>query len=156
MNTVIVAPHPDDELIGCFEVLDKDENIIIIYHASAEPTRRDETMRLKEYFPNVKAQIFQNSVPMTMINQDHRFYFPDPIYETHPLHRELGMAGELFGRSGFDVTFYNTIMNAPYIHEVHKKDLKGLTLDEVYPSQSDLWRFEQKYILFEGYCKWIF
>ena len=156
MNTVIVAPHTDDEIIGCHEILKKEESIIIIYSPNVEPSRREEAMKLKEHFSNIKVQLFQNSVPMNMINQKHKFYFPDPIYETHPLHRELGMAGELYARSGFDVTFYSTIMNAPYIHEVHMPEVKKEMLDLIYPSQSDLWKYDHKYFLFEGYCKWVF
>jgi hypothetical protein len=155
-NVIIVAPHPDDEIIGCFEILKKSSNIIIVYHSNAEPARREEAMKLKEKYNNVKMQMFQNSVPVSLINKLNKFYFPDPIYETHPLHRELGMTGELYARNGFDVTFYNTIMNAPYIHEVDRPEVKELRLNEIYSSQKSLWKYEKKYVLFEGYCKWIF
>lgn len=156
MNTVIIAPHPDDEIIGCFEVLKKEKSIIIIYHADTPQKRREEAMTLKEKYENVKIQMFQHNIPMNMINTDHKFYFPDPTYETHPLHREMGAAGEAYARNGIDVTFYNTIMNAPYIHEVANWQVKELRLNEIYPSQKDLWKYEKKYVLFEGYCKWIF
>ena len=156
MDTIIIAPHPDDEIIGCFEVLKKEKNIVIVYHSSSEQARRDEALALKEKYSNVKVQMFQNSIPTPLIKQSNKFYFPDPIYETHPLHRELGMAWELFARNGFDVTFYNTIMNAPYIHEVNNWQVKELRLNEIYPSQKSLWEYEKKYVLFEGYCKWIF
>ena len=156
MHHVIIAPHPDDEVIGCYEVLRREEEIIIIYSADSDPKRRKEAMRLKEFVDGIKVQMFQNSIPMAMVNSDHKFYFPDPVYETHPKHREMGMTGELYARSGIDVTFYNTIMNAPYIHEGKDVIGKEYVLDEVYRSQSDMWKFEKKYILFEGYCKWVF
>jgi hypothetical protein len=156
MNHVIVAPHPDDEIIGCFEVLQKEKNIIIIYSEDVERERREEAMKLKGHNDNITVQLFLHSIPMSMLNQEYKFYFPDPIYEIHPKHRELGMSGELYARNGFDVTFYNTTMNAPYIHEVSAPSLKQQLLDDVYPSQKDLWKYEHKYFLFEGYSKWIF
>lgn len=156
MNHVIIAAHPDDEIIGCYEVLQKEKHIIIIYGVDTLQNRRNEAMKLKEHIEGVKVQMFQSNIPMTMINHQHKFYFPDPIYETHPRHRELGMAGELYARNGFDVTFYNTTMNAPYIHESGRSDMKRVLLNEVYPSQKDLWKYEHKYFLFEGYSKWIF
>jgi hypothetical protein len=156
MNHVIVAPHPDDEIIGCYEVLKKEENIIIIYSADTEPRRREEAMKLKEEISGVTVQLFLNSIPMSMVNHDHKFYFPDPSYEIHPKHREQGMTGELWARSCFDVTFYSTMMNAPYIHEVHMPNLKEELLNKIYPSQSDLWKYDHKYFLFEGYSKWLF
>jgi len=117
--------------------------------------RRNEAMKLKEYIA-VKAQIFLMSVPPNLINENSVFYFPDPVYETHPIHRQYGMMGEQFAREGFDVTFYTTNMNAPYIHESTLVKEKEELLNNVYPSQKSLWEYDKKYILFEGYCKWIF
>jgi hypothetical protein len=47
-------------------------------------------------------------------------------------------------------------MTAPYIKEVEKPEEKEELLNKVYPDQKDLWKYEKKYVLFEGYCKWIF
>lgn len=156
MNHVIVAPHPDDEIIGCYEVLQREENIIIIYSPDVDMNRRKEAVTLKDRIEGIKVQMFQNSIPMSMHNDKFRFYFPDPVYEIHPKHRQLGMSGEQYARMGLDVIFYTTSMNAPYIHETVSPNMKEDLLNKVYPSQSDMWRFEKKYVLFEGYCKWIF
>ncbi len=64
--------------------------------------------------------------------------------------------GEQLARNGFDVTFYNTLMNAPYIHECKNSDGKLALLNTVYPDQKSLWEYDHKYFLFEGYTKWIF
>jgi hypothetical protein len=66
------------------------------------------------------------------------------------------MLGESIARSKKDVVFYSTNMQAPYIHEVTEPDDKENILNILYPSQKSLWEYEKKYILFEGYCKWIF
>ena len=165
---IIIAPHPDDELIGCWEVLKKEEKSpIIIYTEDVNDKRREETLELKKHY-TIKAQFFLKSIPPNLLQPENTFYFPDPIYETHPAHRVQGSVGESLARSGLDVIFYSTNMTAPYIHEI-KIPLKELfaqkntylnpkeeILNEVYPSQKDLWKHEKKYILFEGRCKWIF
>ncbi len=154
METVIIAPHPDDEIIGCYHHLIKD-NPIIIYDGDTDIARREETKKLRDHV-EVKVQLFQKSVPPNFMNNKTILYFPDPIYEIHPLHRQWGMIGEQIARSGFNVVFYSTNMTAPYIHEVQNVAAKESLLNTVYPSQSDLWKYEKKYVLFEGYCQWFF
>lgn len=154
-KSVIIAPHPDDEIIGCYEVLKKPISTIIIYSGNTDAKRRKEVGKLLEFI-DVKAQMFQMTVPTYLLDQNTTFYFPDPIYETHPSHREFGMIGEQMARQGLDVIFYTTNMTAPYIHETKEPDKKEELLNKVYPSQKSLWEYEKKYILFEGYCKWIF
>lgn len=150
---IIIAPHPDDEIIGCFSKLT--ENCIIIYDGETEAHRREEVLKIREFYPSCK-QLFQKTVPPAFLNKINMILIPDPIYETHPLHRRWGSLGEELVRDGQNVVFYNTTMTAPYIHEVKNHKVKEEILNSVYPSQSDLWKYEKKYILFEGYNKWIF
>ena len=154
-ENVIIAPHPDDEIIGCHEILQLPKNPIIIYSGDIDANRRESVLKLKEHV-NCKLQLFQKSVPQTFLSKDHTFYFPDPYFETHPKHREWGFMGETMARNGFNVIFYTTNMNAPYIHEVKNPEAKEKLLNDVYPDQKDLWKYEKKYVLFEGYNKWIF
>jgi hypothetical protein len=156
-STIIIAPHPDDEIIGCFEkIRSASGHLVIIYSGDIDADRRETVLKLKEKLDHVNLQLFQNSIPQPFLNVQNSFYFPDPIYEIHPKHREWGSIGESMARTGFDVTFYNTNMNAPYIHEVNKPEDKRYLLEEVYPDQETLWKYDHKYFLFEGYCKWIF
>jgi hypothetical protein len=155
--TVIVAPHPDDELIGCFEQINNPMNhLVIIYSGDIDADRRETVLNLKKEIDHVKLQLFQQSIPPTFLNKNNRFFFPDPSYEIHPKHREWGSIGESMARQGFNVIFYNTIMNAPYIHEVNLPEDKKYLLNKVYPDQKSLWEYDHKYFLFEGYNKWIF
>jgi hypothetical protein len=153
-HTIIVAPHGDDEIIGCYEILIK-ERVIVVYVGNSDDDRKRETRNVSDYF-DIKAQYYTRQIPPQLLSKENKFYFPDPIYETHPSHRLEGMVGESFARSGFDVTFYSTNMSAPYIHEAKVPSEKEDALNTCYPSQKSLWEYEKKYILFEGYCKWIF
>jgi len=157
-DIIIVAPHNDDEIIGNYMVLTNknNSNIIIIYDGDTPQERREEALKLKEYFTNVKMQLFQKSIPQPLLNTENTFYFPDPVYERHPLHRQWGFMGEQMARQGFDVVFYSTNMNAPYIHELKDSVAKKLALETIYPNQKDLWKYDHKYFLFEGKCKWLF
>lgn len=152
-DSIIVAPHPDDEIIGCSEILSKQKTIII--YNDADNTRKEELTKLRDLF-QIKVQLFQKSIPPNLLHPNNIFYIPDPIYEIHPLHREMGAIGESMARQGLNVIFYSTIMNAPYIHEVKNPDKKEEALNQIYPSQKNLWKYEKKYVLFEGRCKWIF
>ena len=154
-DTVIIAPHPDDEIIGCYEVLMKTKKPIIIYSGDLEADRRETVLKLKDHV-DCKLQLFQMTLPQTFLSNDNVYYFPDPIYETHPKHREWGFLGENLARNGFKVIFYNTNMTAPYIHECKDADKKEELLNTVYPDQKSLWEYEKKYVLFEGYNRWIF
>jgi hypothetical protein len=153
-EAVIVAPHPDDEIIGCWEILNT-RKCIIIYSGMTDAKRREEVSNLRSN-TNVSVQLFLNTIPQTFFNKGTTFYFPDPINEVHPLHRQAGAMGESMARSGEDVIFYSTLMNVPYIHEVKTPNEKEELLNRIYPSQKSLWEYEKKFILFEGRCKWIF
>ena len=67
----------------------------------------------------------------------------------------MGALGETLLRDGYNVIFYSTSMNAPYLHEVIDSTQKEILLNNVYPSQKSLWEYEKKYILFEGRNQWI-
>jgi hypothetical protein len=154
-DIIIVAPHPDDEIIGCHKVLTTVSNPIIIYSGDIDADRREKVLALKEHV-DCKLQLFLSTVPQTFLSKFNTYYIPDPYFETHPKHREWGVIGESLARNGFNVVFYNTNMTAPYIKEVEKPEEKEELLNKVYPDQKDLWKYEKKYVLFEGYCKWIF
>jgi len=155
-DTIIIAPHTDDECIGCYEILMKKINPIIVYMSpDSDEERKREALTLSKYI-DLKAQLFQRSIPTNLINKDNILYFPDPYFEKHFFHREIGGIGEKLAREGFNVIFYSVNMEAPYCKEETNPKRKRHFLEKVYPSQKSLWKYENKYFIFNGFSKWIF
>jgi hypothetical protein len=76
-ESIIVAPHPDDEIIGCYEILKK-EKCIIIYYGETELKRREESMKLKNFISNVSVQLFLNSIPIPFLK---KVILSPPLYK---------------------------------------------------------------------------
>lgn len=155
---IIIAPHCDDEIIGCFEIMRRYPTTIY-FMEEMEEQRVSEANNLRSLFP-IQSVNFSSKIPKKYTSFTERdriqLFFPDPIYETHPMHRKWGHVGETYLRNGFDVIFYNTNMKAPYIREIRDWKRKRDSLNTIYPSQSDLWSGGNgQYYLFEGYNKWI-
>lgn len=150
IETIIISPHFDDEIIGNFEILSNEIFKPVIIYMQQDEKRKEEALKLKNHFNNIKVQIFQKNIPSIFLNPSNLMYFPDPIYEIHPEHRKWGAIGEDLFRKGFNIVFYTTNMNAPYMHEVKNFNDKKDLLDKIYPSQKDLWKYDHKYFLFEG------
>lgn len=148
---VIIAPHYDDEIIGCSSILMNPITKPIIVYLQDDEKRKKEALKLKNYINNIQVQLFQKSIPSIFLNPSNVLYFPDFYFETHPDHRKWGAVGEDLLRQGFKVVFYSINMQTPFIFEVKEPILKKNLLDKVYPSQRNLWKFDAKYYLFEGY-----
>lgn len=163
---VIVAPHRDDEIIGCFGIIMSNFPKVVLF---CDGEKEDSDDRLSKYLNlNVIKGIggYAQTTPSSdVVNMVFGLYekfddvvalFPDPYFETHPRHRALGVLGELMLReSNIPVWFYSTNMKAPYIHEVKFPESKKEALNAVYPDKADLWKYDHKYFLFEGYCQWL-
>jgi len=154
-ETIIIAPHCDDEIIGCFSLLENPKiKPVIIYTEDCEKFRQEEASKIKEHF-SIRGQLYCKSIPPQFINHENTFYFPGPD-EIHPAHRKQAAIGEELARKGYNVIFYTTNMNVPYIREVKEATNKKVALDTIYGSQYKLWKYEHKFFLFEGFCKWFF
>ena len=147
---MIVAPHGDDEIIGCYRIL-QNKNIEVIHILYG-----DNLSYIPQALSSCQNIEFKQANDLEKFKRiDMPFFFPDPIFETHPDHRFWGSKGEELVRNGENVYFYSVNMLAPYIYEVLDPNKKREFLEKCYPEKQDLWRFDHKYFLFEGYCKWI-
>jgi len=149
-TSIIIAPHADDELIGCYSVLLTGTVGNVFYGSEAAI---EEAKACAAHF-NFGRLLAEQALPES-VGMGYTFYFPDPAYELHPLHRYLGAIGEDMLRNGEDVIFYTTNMNAPYMHVVNAPEVKKGLLDSAYFEKRDLWKYDHKYFLFEGHCKWL-
>jgi len=151
MSYIVIAPHADDEIIGCYELLTKwNKDIKVVLFPSQQAI--DESGLSSQI---MKFDRGHTDYLPTIITKSDVLVFPDPIYELHPEHRKWGQIGEQYARSGHKVIFYTTNMLAPYIHEVEFSFVKKEVLDRVYFEKQQLWLYDHKYFLFEGYTSWI-
>jgi LmbE family N-acetylglucosaminyl deacetylase len=147
----ILAPHADDELIGCFSLLQVAlAHVEVVYYATSDAM--SEAKASSDTYGFDVRHIEQFSFPD--FGKGVLYLAPDPYYELHPEHRRFGNIGMELLRKGGQVMFYVTNMQAPYICEQPLFDVKRNMLNRLYPGKSDLWALDHKYFLFEGYCQW--
>jgi len=158
---VIIAPHADDEIIGCYSILNSGE-VNTVAFPFQNKLAFNEVAFCQEMF-DFTVNGFTSFEEILNLAKRARMkkgliFFPDPTYELHPTHRIIGAMGErLVKVNHFDnVVFYTTNMNAPYVQEVSKKEVgnKHRTLNDCYPEKASLWKYDHKYFLFEGYCRY--
>jgi hypothetical protein len=148
-RSLIIAPHADDEIIGCFEVLQAGGEVIVAFPTSVVLR---EASQSAEFF-GFSRMLLHNLGNIDL--KQYTIFIPDAYFELHPLHRELGGKVHEFRRLGLNVVCYSTNMNAPYIREVQDVVAKQRALTSCYPEKSSLWAYDHKYFLFEGHCKYI-
>lgn len=160
---LIVAPHIDDEVIGCWNILKRKEkkNTHIIYVESMEKERKKEaenaSKMLKFSYELTSLWQLRNTILDWKEKglKDYIVFVPDPLYEIHPAHRLIGnLTLRICQEENFRIITYSTAMNAPYIKEIDDPDKKRWTLNLLYASQKQLWKYDYKYWLFEGLCEW--
>lgn len=160
---LILCPHVDDEVIGCWSVLSPkmphDSPVIIAYMSRGMTDERTkEAYQLPHEF-NAAVDIF-NLVHLPeylFSNSFSQVYAPDPHWEAHPDHKRIGAVAWAWCQDRH-VSFYSysTNMNVPYLRELlpAQQHAKRSALDRLFPSQADLWKFDHRYFLFEGISLW--
>jgi LmbE family N-acetylglucosaminyl deacetylase len=148
MPVAIWAPHPDDEIIGCYSVLATKSVDEVYYGIVDDGCYKSSSMF---HFPFC----FADPVKIQSLTWD-ILYAPDPYFDNHPDHQWFGhLAQRLFRQGRINrLIHYTTQMSASYISEVLNPTKKRDALNECYPEKSDLWRYDHRYWLFEGYCEW--
>jgi hypothetical protein len=152
-NILIIAPHIDDELIGCWSVFNNPENnISVVWLCELTDTRKHEGLTLKGLSVNgwIKASIDRLEFGQENVTHIIEGYKPEEVYVTSrkDSHIEHKIANSLFRK--YATHFYSVDMvGARYIGEEESK-LKRYALDVTFPSQMSLWATNAKYYLFES------
>jgi len=155
--------HPDDDIIGCFSLLEHQlVDKIVMFHCDMSPIRKREFIQAGAHY-DVETLAYNKEpsleyVDAIMKDTESVPTFPDPHHETHPEHKILGSIGaHLFSLAEQGVVgFYTVNMKAPYVR-AHKRQTairKKAVLDQLYPDQADLWAADARYWLFEGQTLW--
>jgi hypothetical protein len=140
MSALIVAPHVDDELIGCFSVLTERTDVTVMYLEEVSPVREREARKAAEVLK------FEPVLPpfLTSLSGFDSVYVPCR-QDKHPEHKK---ANAIFRTQA--THFYSVDMDQGARYLGQKQALRKLALlDDLYPSQFELWRYDARYWLFE-------
>jgi len=149
---IIIAPHPDDELIGMYSLIRGREINSVIYIDPA-PGRFERSQLVGKHF-GFRPYILNFGELQNCLKKARErlssstIYVPDS-FDKHPLHKAVNLIGRM---SGCRLGYYTTDMNTGYVRELSEKEKKEKkeALDKFYPDQSSLWGNNWKYFLFEG------
>jgi LmbE family N-acetylglucosaminyl deacetylase len=142
MKTLIIAPHIDDETIGCWSLLlDDNRKVTVCWGYELTEQRKDEANKLACYAIDCKFG-FEHLTPEFIKTFD-EVYVPSRR-DWHADHKATCAAYRQYATH-----FYSVDMaNGRYLGE-EESSKKRKFLDAWFPSQSGLWANEAKYWLFE-------
>jgi hypothetical protein len=150
MSVVIWAPHPDDELIGCYSVLAaRPAKSATVYYGSIEHgCLLSSRMFGFRYF-----NFYEGALEIETWDV---VYAPDPDYDVHPEHQWFGSMARRYFRTGRinRLIHYSTQMSVPYLWEEKDPQAKLEALNKCYPEKGSLWEYDHRYWLFTGFCEW--
>ncbi len=149
MKIIIIAPHPDDEIIGCYSLL-KSRGIHRIIYIDASTERLGYANLLGDEFGfKVNKMDFSDlGGYLSKLDDDVLVLVPDNT-DRHPLHKAINAIAKMsYCRLGY----YSIDMKSSFDRELSKSDQqeKRAMLNKYYPDQSSLWESNWKYFLFEG------
>lgn len=147
---LIIAPHIDDEAIGCWSVISNPDNeVTVVYLKELTVQRRDEARCVSKLMPNVTTICLHLDVmshedvqeKVADLKHFNQVYVPSRR-DWHPDHK---LANRLFCRKA--THFYSVDMGKGKL--LPDAEAKRVFLDRAYPSQASLWANDDKYWLFE-------
>ncbi len=151
MKYVIIAPHPDDELIGCFTLFDKGLVKKVIYiddnkERAAKARKLTSSMGVDVEF--IPFNEFVAGTSKYGLSQEEDYLVPC-LQDNHFKHKVVNILTRLGSkRVGYYTTQMDTEFTRPLTKELSEKKRKAL--NRYYPDQKSLWQYDHKYFLFEG------
>lgn len=146
---IIIAPHPDDELIGCYSLLTQGGVSDVYYLLDGlSDERKKEAINLCKYFGI--GCLFLSYIDMfEMVHkQENTTFFVPSMQDHHPDHKRINA----IVRNSSNKGIYSIDMNTEFISVLSEQASakKKYLLDRFYPSQAELWNKNSMYYLFEG------
>ena len=154
MKALIISPHNDDVLIGCFKVvverglgeLLKFDDVLVFFDERGFEGNSDRKREAHTFSEDMKLTVVENPFDEVV----DVVFAPSPE-SYHPLHkywswRALDLKSNV-------LVYYSIDMIEWWVRPLSSSDskLKHLLLDKYFPIESDLWKCDAKYYLFEGY-----
>lgn len=146
MKYSIIAPHPDDDLIGCYRQIINGNVHDIVYVEKVSDERKEEAIKLCTDY-KIAYSFLDGDVSWLYKCVGLNFLIPSPCDE-HPLHK---LVYYTMSRLYKNISVYSTYMKGDwFVKELKVPIAKRDALNKYYPSQKSLWETDWKYFLFEG------
>lgn len=149
-KVIILAPHPDDELIGCYSLLESRTVDYVAYFNELTDSRKAEALRCaKQYeFTPLFIESAQDTEQLELLLAGSYVFVP-AITDEHPDHKALNSKYRSFP-GAYATRFYSVDMGSgKTVLTEDQRGFKWLALDTLYPSQQGLWATNASYYLFE-------
>lgn len=142
----VFAPHLDDEIIGCYSVLDKIDTVIFF----TDDYRSDQLqVRSDQFMGSSKGSIVYSHsgfVDFGNLHSNDVIYLPSQ-FDYHPLHRRVRRIGMGLPCKKM---FYSVEMNVPWLEEEEASVLKRRLFERMYPGEVGTISKNDKYFLFRS------
>ena len=136
---VVLAPHLDDEIIGCYSVLDKVD--LVLYFSVDYRADQNQDQR-----PGRILYVPAGEWSLPQITTHDTVYIPSQ-FDYHPLHRKVRRVGlSLPGHK----MFYSVEMNTPWLEEEADPEGKRNLFEKMYPGEVATISKSDKYFLFKS------
>ena len=150
---IIVAPHPDDELIGCFTMLEASEVSEVWYifdHGVDNRHRMSEAIRCAATFgfKPVFLDGIQDLLEYTEQSGPRKRLVVPSIHDSHPQHKLCNQICRKYAAKFYSVDLEYADSKAVLTPEAQA--LKKAYLDGIYSTQKELWTSNASYFLFEN------
>lgn len=150
MRYTILAPHVDDEVVGCYRLLDAGEVDAVYYGFELSDTRWKEAEACAKRFGFQPYRLFGRGSPHASpleIPSVHTLLVVPHIKDHHPDHKKVSRYAR---HLHYPKKYYSVDMNVEMeaLTPEFQRDKKAALID-LFPSQKELFLSDQKYYLFE-------
>lgn len=152
-NQIVIAPHVDDEVIGCYSLLASGNIEKVIYITDFQEVteeRKSEAYSASKMFGFIPVFCTLASI-RDHIRLNSTLYIPN-IGDSHPHHKAVSKyirSSSILSSSDF--MYYSIDMNkSPNLLSPEDRVSKLNALQKLYPSQAALFESDAKYYLFES------